>query len=270
MADAVPPPCADARVAGVEGNLLTFMRELAELDLFDHEPDPDVTTWSCDVPFALFNGIIGARFAPTEARERAHRLLASFLGRGGPLLWWTTPSTTSPELEGTLLDAGLQCSATPGMHVRLDAAVPVPAGEARIAVTTPDDLTITVDTMCEGFGDPDYARSTMHEAFRRLAQKERLVNVLAWCDDQPVAAGSLWVDGETAGLYNIVTHETFRGRGIGAAVTAMLMEQGRARGCTEAILHATEMALPVYERLGFETVCSVQQFLWDPDGPDTP
>ncbi len=266
MTDAPSPHRADARVAAVEDNLLTFMRELAKLHLFDHEPDPDVTTWSCNVPFALHNGIIGARFASTEVGERARPLLASFKGRGRPFLWWTTPSTTSPELERALLDAGLQCSATPGMHVRLDAVVPVPAVGVRIVVIGPDDLTTMVDTMCEGFGDPDYARSTMHEAFRRFDHKEQLVNVLAWCDDRPVAAGSLWVDGATAGLYNIVTHETFRGRGIGAAVTATLMEQGRARGCTEAILHSTEMGLPVYQRLGFETVCSVQQFLWEPDG----
>ena len=36
----------------------------------------------------------------------------------------------------------------------------------------------------------------------------------------------------------------------------------RAPACS--ILHATEMGLPVYQKLGFETVCEVQQYLWMP------
>lgn len=259
------PAPADARVAAVEDNLLTFMGGLAELDLFEREPDPDVTTWYCEVAFPLLNGIIGAHFDPAEARERAHRLLASFMARGRPILWWTTPSTSSPELEETLLDAGLQRSALPGMHLRLDAPVPVPDVGVEVAVTTPESLATAVDAMCDAFGDPDHARPMMHEAFRRFDRPDRLVNVLAWCDGEPAGAGSLWVDGATAGLYNIATREGFRGRGIGSAVTATLMEHGRSRGCTEAILHASEVGLPVYERLGFETVCTVGQFTWDPD-----
>jgi hypothetical protein len=35
-------------------------------------------------------------------------------------------------------------------------------------------------------------------------------------------------------------------------------------GCTHAVLHASEMGLPVYERLGFVEVCRVPQFVWMP------
>jgi GNAT superfamily N-acetyltransferase len=94
------------------------------------------------------------------------------------------------------------------------------------------------------------------------------VHVLALVDGQAVAGGSVWITGRTAGLYNISTLEAGRGRGLGHAVTAELMNLARERGCTHAVLHASEMGRPVYERLGFVEVCRVPQFVWMPTGPD--
>ena len=95
---------------------------------------------------------------------------------------------------------------------------------------------------------------------------EQLVHLLAFLGDEPVCAGSLFVTGATGGLYNIATLAAARGRGVGYAVTRALMELARERGCTEAILSASPMGLPVYERLGFVEVCRVPQYVWAPDG----
>ena len=46
------------------------------------------------------------------------------------------------------------------------------------------------------------------------------------------------------------------------------MNLARERGCTHAVLHASEMGLPVYERLGFVEVCRVPQFVWAPTEPE--
>ena len=92
----------------------------------------------------------------------------------------------------------------------------------------------------------------------------RLVNVIATLDGLPVATGCAWLNGTTVGLYNIATLKEPRGRGLGYAVTARLMDLGRERGCTDAVLHASEMGRPVYERLGFTHVCDVPQYVWVP------
>jgi len=47
-------------------------------------------------------------------------------------------------------------------------------------------------------------------------------------------------------------------------MTAALMNVGVEAGCTHAILHATELGRPVYERLGFEEVCQTPQWVWMP------
>jgi ribosomal protein S18 acetylase RimI-like enzyme len=76
------------------------------------------------------------------------------------------------------------------------------------------------------------------------------------------------VSGSTVGLYNITTLPTARRRGIGFAVTATLVNAALERGATAVVLHASDDGLPVYERLGFETVCEVPQYVWLPPAQD--
>ena len=57
-----------------------------------------------------------------------------------------------------------------------------------------------------------------------------------------------------------------RHRGVGGyAVTSFLLDEARARGCTESVLQATRLGRPVYERLGYVEVCRVPQYAWFPD-----
>ena len=93
---------------------------------------------------------------------------------------------------------------------------------------------------------------------------ELFVHLLAWDDDVPVGCGTVFLHDGTAGIYNIAVPEQHRGRGIGYAVTAALMNVGVAAGCTNAVLHASEMGRPMYERLGFEEVCETPHWFWMP------
>ncbi len=68
------------------------------------------------------------------------------------------------------------------------------------------------------------------------------------------------LNGDTGWLGNIIVLPDFRGRGIGQALTASLVEFFRSRGCAHQLLVATAMGEPVYTKLGFET-CSKYVFL---------
>ena len=69
--------------------------------------------------------------------------------------------------------------------------------------------------------------------------------------DEP---GSAIRSGRTIGVYNIATIEAARKRGYGAAMTMRIVDDGAAAGCDVAILQASDMGKPIYERLGFRTV----------------
>ena len=143
----------------------------------------------------------------------------------------------------------------PSTHVCLEASSIEPVGASRL-----DEL---LRVFLEGFEIPEDFAPEFAALYSALLD-DGLLHVLATLDGHPVAGGSVWVTGSTAGLYNISTLEQSRGRGIGYAVTAALMNLGRDLGCTHAVLHASESGRPVYERLGFTEVCQVPQFVWMP------
>jgi predicted acetyltransferase len=73
-------------------------------------------------------------------------------------------------------------------------------------------------------------------------------------DGEPVVSGLGWRTGRTIGVYSIATIESARRRGFGAAMTVRIMADGVAAGCDVAVLQASELGRPIYERLGFRTV----------------
>jgi GNAT superfamily N-acetyltransferase len=264
----------DPRTAPVEDNLLDFLAGLAATPGLRSEHRPDVTTWSSDVAHPLLNGVAGARFPADAAAALAGEVLGAYVARGRPFLWWTTPSTTSAPLEQVLGLLGLQPADSAGLHLALDDTrtgtgtgtrpAPPPGIAVRAAVRARepvlDQVLVAAIGMAPEVGGP---LARMHAGL----DPARLHDVLAVVDGEPAGTGSLWVTGRTAGLYNIATLRAARGRGVATAVTSALVATARELGCTEVVLHASDLGLGVYRRLGFAPVCTVRQHLWVPPGP---
>jgi GNAT superfamily N-acetyltransferase len=251
----------DARIAPVEGNLVRFLTRVGGDPLFSLLPDDDVTAFTSDVPFHLFNCVTDARFAEATRASRTAEVADRMIEHGLPWLWWGTPSGLPDD--AVLRERGLARGDEPGMYVALDGPVD-PRSGLRMEPVTTDRLEWFLDVFGRGFGLPDFVVTAMDGVFTRTLDPAWIVNLLAWDGDVAVGCGSAVVDGATVGLYNIATPAEHRGRGIGYAVTATLMNHGRERGCVHAILHASAMGRPVYERLGFEQVCTVPQYVWQP------
>ncbi|MDW4549577.1 GNAT family N-acetyltransferase [Defluviimonas sp. D31] len=88
---------------------------------------------------------------------------------------------------------------------------------------------------------------------------ERFGFFVGRCDGVPVAtalyAVSTGAGVACAGIYNVCTLASHRGRGLGRAMTAHAMDAGRREhGCVVAALQASPMGRPVYERMGFREV----------------
>ena len=125
------------------------------------------------------------------------------------------------------------------MHVDLTGLRPAgrPVDGLDIAVVKPADLDSVARVMCAGF---EFSAS-LEEPVRELLEgfdPDQLVNVLATLDGEPVGCGSLWITGQTAGSTTSRCSTGPRERGVGYAVTSALIDEARARGCTESVLHA--------------------------------
>jgi ribosomal protein S18 acetylase RimI-like enzyme len=249
----------DPRTAAVEDNLLDFFAKAAELPMFRCDRADDVEAVRSDVAFPMFNFVTGARFGD-DAGRRTEQVAESYLAAGLPWMWWLTPSHTSPALEGVLEARGLHREEIPGMYADL-ATGPATRDVDGLRIEQTTDTAAFIDVMLAGFGLPDLLRAPMTEVMGQFADA---LNLIGFLDGRPVACGTAYLTGSTAGLYNIATTEDVRGRGIGYAVTQALQSRAHAAGARHAVLHASESGKPVYARAGFVEVCQVPQYVWLP------
>lgn len=84
---------------------------------------------------------------------------------------------------------------------------------------------------------------------------------VGYVDGAPVATSRVSCLDEVGDLMGVVTEDVYRRRGIGTAMTWAAIEAARQRGCTAITLSATEMGLPIYQRMGFVYACTLRTYL---------
>ncbi len=78
---------------------------------------------------------------------------------------------------------------------------------------------------------------------------------------ESVATGFAFdLDGDS-GIFNVGTHDHARRRGLGTAVTALLVHDAAARGCRTASLQSTAMAERVYAAVGFRDLGRILEYV---------
>jgi len=143
----------------------------------------------------------------------------------------------------------------PGMALHplpASGGTPAPPGHEIRRVTDARGLADHADVLADGFGMPRAWAAAF--ATDRMAAAPGIAFYVGYQDGAPVTSGVGVQTGRTIGVYNIATVEAARRRGLGAAMTMRVVDEGAAAGCDTAILQASEMGLSVYERLGFRTV----------------
>jgi ribosomal protein S18 acetylase RimI-like enzyme len=101
-------------------------------------------------------------------------------------------------------------------------------------------------------GPPDLLAAADHGAFHVLVVRLHGENV---------AAGMAFDHEQDCGIYNVGTLEHVRRRGLGTALTALLVHGARDRGCRTASLQATAMAEHVYAAVGFRDLGRILEYV---------
>jgi predicted N-acetyltransferase YhbS len=205
--------------------------------------------------------------APTLDEIREVRARQRELGLPESFEWI---ADVSPGVLEPARSAGLTVGEHPLMVLRERLDAPAERAEVRL-VTAEDDLA-TIGAVAEvGFSHPGTARGEVgiealrERAARRSAalvdfQRERLrqelsIWAVAWVDGVPVASGVHQPVGGVTEVVGVATLPAFRRRGLGAAVTALLVADARRRGVETVFLTAGDEEIArVYSRLGFERV----------------
>jgi GNAT superfamily N-acetyltransferase len=212
-----------------------------------------VTAFGSGLPMALFNQIVVVADDATEAGMNA--AIRALQARGAPF-YLVLRRGIDDRFGPLALELGLRFEEgiLPGMalHPIPESTAPIPDGHEIRRIGDAAGLDDHIRALAEGFGAPEpMARPWIGE---ELWLREGCAVYVGYTDGRPVSSGFGVRTGRTIGVYSIATLPDARRRGYGAAMTERVVADGAAAGCDVAILQASEMGQPIYERLGFRTV----------------
>ena len=191
--------------------------------------------------------------APTEPTATLGWVHDQLVERPPPFMV-QVPEQLSEGVGGALEDLGLELShRAPGMARAATTDVPPPPGGLRIAkVRDADALEAHVAATAIGFGapDPSAMQGLMPPSLLDDDRVEFFNGYVADADVPSATAVSV-VTGGVAGIYAVTVHGAARRRGFGTAMTWTALAAGARAGVDVAILQASDMGRPVYERMGF-------------------
>lgn len=251
----------EARIRSVVANHISFFRRFGQCRGGEVTTIGQVDVFRSDVRRAIFNGAFCHGELPSSTEIEG--VLAYFHRHGVPFTWWALPSESQERLSEALRDAGLaETEHVPGMALTL-------RGWDREGASL-DDLKIKQVESTDDFhsfyqtlnaGDFQYPPDISREISRVLDLRptdSRFRAFLGYVDGVPVATSMRFLSDGAVGIYGISTIPSYRGRGIGTAMTAAAVRDGASQSRSDfAVLTATAMGLPIYERMGFEKVCTL-------------
>jgi GNAT superfamily N-acetyltransferase len=249
-------------------NLYDFFRFLGRSGITELEEGPGWRRWYTPIGYDWYNGVLCWRNPIEGDANLVEQCLTFFRERGTPAVtWWCSPDVSSQAWGPYLQAHGFQFSnRVPGMAIRLDilpAQERLPESLKIIPVDDAEKLETWVEVFAEAYPMPAESKADFLRLLTDLGPGLPMRNYLGCLDGKPVATSNLYLGAGVAGVQYVSTLPESRGRGVGAAMTLAPLYQARQLGYQAGVLQSSEMGYPVYRRLGFQHLCSVEHFDWE-------
>ena len=269
----------------VEENLYALFRVIVATMGGDIDERPALSRHHTASTNPYCKSVWRARLTSEETEAAIDETLAWFDARGARYCcWWTGPGTAPADFRDRLAARGMT-----SMFGEADMARGIPRAEAGAPVMEADLHAMREDELARtpaGFRIERVLDDAALEIFRRInieVYRAPAWAVQPWIDATrangidrapwrmylgvlgatPVATSMIFDGAGAAGVFHIATMPEARGKGIGGAITLAPLLESRERGLRRAVLFASEIGVPVYERIGFRLAgYKLDRYLW--------
>lgn len=234
------------------------------------ERQPDCILTRSDLDFPFFNNVMFPKLAPATAPDRIAQLIEAVGANERAVCWWVTPSSAPADLGALLEGAGaarVQQDHLMAAELATQPQPRLPAGLEIAEVVTRAQLARWTSVVVPAHGIPAAMGRHWIDAYAAAgfgsadAVNRHFIGTL---DGKPVGAATLISAAGLAGLANVATAESVRGRGVGSAMTLWPLAIARLAGYKVCCLSASAAGKAVYDRLGFRSYGEVAVHLWRP------
>ena len=143
------------------------------------------------------------------------------------------------------------------------------ATEFELREIGPEDHSMWVDVMSEGYELPREFVERIGPAADGIIESPGNVTFrffLAFDNGVPSSTSTHMITDGLLAIYDVSTKPSQRGKGLGRFVTLAPLIKLRAEGHRTAILQASEMGAPIYEKLGFQSTGTFPLYFNEPSG----
>ncbi|HEY4032520.1 MAG TPA: GNAT family N-acetyltransferase [Ktedonobacteraceae bacterium] len=254
-------------ISAIEENFTGFFRACVQIGQGDIYEEPELTWIFTGTPLTLFNGVFHTSLTLSDPEVTIEKVLNFYQSRQQSMVWCVSPLTHPSDLSHRLTAHGLTPWRTVGMAIdlhKINESLPFPEGLVIERVQNEQTMREWVCTMARGF-PMDEAGSLKLMANVPPLEHPAGPFYLARLNGEPVATSALYCAEEVAGIYYMVcTGPSARQQGIRSAMTMTSLLDARAMGYRMAILQATPIGQPIYQRLGFTSYYTLDRYCWEP------
>ncbi len=243
-------------IALAHENFVASFRKVVEHSAFGgYREFGGVVAYATGLPLSFFNGCAVVESATTGDLDAAMHWVAE---RRVPYRVFVAAELEA-ELAAVPLAHGFERNPVPypGMALHPLLEPPAPASGVRIAAAGVEDRHEFIEIV-EAAG---LARALGEALFTPgFMGDEDVQAFVARSDGRPVGTSLAIRSAGTAGVYNVGTLPTARRRGVGTALTWAAVAAGRDMGFDCIVLQSSQMAVSMYEAMGFRTVVTYTTF----------
>lgn len=255
-------------VKAMEENYIAYARYFSRVPYIELRESPEITL-VMSKEIRLWNIVTRSHLAPTQVTTTIEAVTSHFEALDLPLTWHILPSTQPSNLAEYLeeydflfFDEEPHMVIEPAKHV-LD--LPHIPGFTIERVTDTAHLAQWHQATVGGFfpNTPSLGQLFL-DAYTLLGFDPRgpFLHYTGYMNGEPVAASTLLFTEGMAGIYDVCTIPSARGKGFGTAITLAPLLEAQARSYRYVCLQATNMGYPLYERMGFREQYRERKYLW--------
>jgi hypothetical protein len=226
------------------------------------------------IPHPIFNCVISAQTTEPEVESLIKSIGSDYLEKKIPHSWWLSersePISFPKHLKNRGYSMGPQYS---GMHLNLNnqtirsikSIQAINSNEKNIRVEVINDiknLDLWIKPIQDGFALPENIAAAFLQCFRsNFLTNQKLIHYLAYYDNNLAGAITLFLDDDSAGIYNGAVFPELRKSGVMTALGNMMLLEAKNQGYEDVIVQANDASHSLCTAVGFKTYLNLQAYL---------
>jgi GNAT superfamily N-acetyltransferase len=257
-------------VTAIKANLFEYYDYLGRSPQAELRESPELKWLITGISHPFLNHVLRTRLTSSNVDAKIGKTLEYFHSKGiTEFSWWIEPDSQPPDLDKHLLSHGLIFTDDePGMACDLFKMNEVVTTSPAFTIECVRDSAMLrqwVQVAIGGFGLPETCNGTCFNLFADLGFDLPLRNYVGFLNGVPVVCSQLFLGAGVAGIYWVATVPEARQRGLGTAITLAPLLEARDMGYTLGILHPSKIGYGVYQRIGFQELCTMDHFMTTAD-----